>query len=161
MKPAPLSRASARSRLTVPPSSAASIAPRATIVDVARSLGRLGVFTVAARLASLDDLLGGKGPYTVFAPTDRAFAKVPKAVLDALLMDPAGMAKLLCHHVVPGIVKAPGAGALVIALPVSGPELTITRDGDAIRVDAARVVRANIRASNGVIHAIDTVLSFE
>jgi uncharacterized surface protein with fasciclin (FAS1) repeats len=128
------------------------------LLEMASSVERLSMFTAAVRTAGLEDLLGEKGPFTIFAPTDRAFRKLPSTVLTALLADPQRLARVLCHHVVPGRVKAPKQHAPGIALPVSGDELSLTAAADVFHVDEARLVKTNIRATNGVIHAIDTVL---
>jgi uncharacterized surface protein with fasciclin (FAS1) repeats len=120
--------------------------------------GRLDIFARAVMTSGLNDLLEQSGPFTVFAPTDRAFGKLPKSELDALLADGELLAKVLGHHVVPGRVKAPTLDNPRLAMPVFGDELTLTKKPDAFRVDQARLVRTNMRAKNGVIHAIDRVL---
>ena len=128
------------------------------LLGVASRVDRLSTFAMAVRAAGLADLLGTKGPFTIFAPTDRAFAKLPKPEFDALLLDAPRLAQLLCHHVVPGRVKAPKPDAPGIALPVAGPELALTAGTNEFHVEEARLVKTNMRATNGVIHAIDTVL---
>jgi uncharacterized surface protein with fasciclin (FAS1) repeats len=135
--------------------------PDQDILGVASTVDRLSVFTMAARVAGLHDVLERDGKYTIFAPTDRAFARMPKPTLDGLLADPARLAQLLCHHVVPGRVKAPKPDAPGIALPIAGPELALTAGAGSFHVDGARLVKTNIRGANGVIHAIDTVLTVE
>lgn len=134
--------------------------PRATetLIGIASTVERLSVFTAAVRSAGLEDLLSEEGPFTIFAPTDRAFQQLPHGELAALLADQPRLARVLCHHVVPGRVKAPRPQEPGIALPVSGGELSLTTAADAFHVDDARLVKTNIRATNGVIHAIDTVL---
>ncbi|HEX9562876.1 MAG TPA: fasciclin domain-containing protein [Gemmatimonadaceae bacterium] len=133
-------------------------APEHDLLGMASTVDRLSTFASAVRTAGLADLLGSKGPFTIFAPTDRAFAKLPESVLNELLADQARLATLLCHHVVPGRVKAPKPQAPRMALPVSGAELSLTAAANAFHVEDARLVKTNIRATNGVIHAIDTVL---
>ena len=101
--------------------------------------------------------LKGKGPFTVFAPTDAAFAKVPKADLDALLADKAKLAAVLTYHVVPGKVMAKDVKPGKVKT-VQGSELTVAADGGGVMVDGAKVVKTDIVADNGVIHVIDSVM---
>lgn len=128
------------------------------ILDTAWTLGRFNTFTTAARNAGLGALLTGAGPFTVFAPTDRAFAKLPERERDALMADPDKMGQLLRHHVVEGKVKAPRADEPRVATPMHGADLTITATDGVYHIGPAKLVKTNFRASNGVIHAIDTVL---
>ena len=126
------------------------------IVDVASKAGNFNTLVTAVKAADLVDTLKGPGPFTVFAPTDAAFAKVPKAKLDALLADKAALAKVLTYHVVPGKVMAADVKAGKVKT-VQGQELTVATKGG-VMVDNAKVVATDVAASNGVIHAIDTVL---
>lgn len=126
------------------------------IVDTAVKAGNFATLVTAVKAAGLVDTLKGPGPFTVFAPTDAAFAKVPKATLDALLADKAALAKVLTYHVVPGKVMAADVRAGKVKT-VEGQELTITTKSG-VMVDNAKVVATDVVASNGVIHAIDTVL---
>jgi uncharacterized surface protein with fasciclin (FAS1) repeats len=128
------------------------------ILDTAWTLGRFNTFTTAARTSGVAELLSGDGPFTVFAPTDRAFAKMPARVRDALLANPARLAEVLRHHVVEGKVKAPRQDDPRTATPMHGDDLTITATEGVYHVDLAKLVKTNFRATNGVIHAIDTVL---
>jgi uncharacterized surface protein with fasciclin (FAS1) repeats len=128
------------------------------ILDTAWTLGRFNTFTTAARSSGVAELLTGDGPFTVFAPTDRAFAKLPARERDALLADPARLAEVLRHHVVEGKVKAPRQDDPRTATPMHGDDLTITATEGVYHVEKAKLVKTNFRASNGVIHAIDTVL---
>lgn len=128
------------------------------LVETAASAGSFKTLATAIRAAGLVDSLSGKGPFTLFAPTDSAFAKLPKAELDRLLGDKARLSQVLNNHVVPGIAKAPKEGSPRSATAVSGTELKITAKDRGFRVNDARVVNGEIIASNGVIHAIDTVL---
>ena len=128
------------------------------ILDTAWTLGRFNTFTTAARNAGLEGLLTGTGPFTVFAPTDRAFAKLPEQERDALMSDPGRLAEVLRHHVVEGKVKAPRIDEPRVATPMHGADLTLTTTEGVYRVGGAKLVKTNFRASNGVIHAIDTVL---
>jgi uncharacterized surface protein with fasciclin (FAS1) repeats len=128
------------------------------IIDIAAATGRLTTFGTAIRAAGLEDLFGEFGPLTVFAPTDDAFAKMPHAELAVLLAHSAELAKVLTYHVVRDIVKAPRAGSVTTATTIQGRRLRITGDQDGYWVNGAKVVKTDLRASNGVIHAIDTVL---
>jgi uncharacterized surface protein with fasciclin (FAS1) repeats len=113
-------------------------------------------FSAVLAAAELDKVLKGKGPFTVFAPTDAAFAKIPKADLDALLKDKAKLTAVLTYHVVPGAVMAKDVKAGNVKT-VQGGMLTIGTTGG-VTVNNAKVVQADIVASNGVIHVIDTVV---
>ena len=110
----------------------------------------------AVQAAGLEQTLRGAGPFTVFAPTDAAFAKIPKADLDALLKDKAKLTAVLTYHVVPGKVMAKDVKAGKVKT-VQGSELTLGTTGG-VTVDAAKVVQADVVASNGVIHVIDSVV---
>jgi len=127
------------------------------VLTMASSSGRLKTFVKAARDAGLAGTLGGPGPFTVFAPSDRAFAKLPSRELDALLGDKSRLVSVLRRHVVNGLVRV-RAGATLGARALDGSTLAITSDNDAFQVNGARVVQMNVRASNGVIHVIDRVL---
>ena len=140
--------------------SAAAAAPKENIVQVAIAAGSFKTLVEAVKAAGLVETLSGKGPFTVFVPSDAAFAKVPKATLDALLADRAALQSVLTFHVVPGrvvaadIVRSNGAKPIT----VNGKPLAIeVRDGK-VYVNGAQVVTADIPASNGVIHVIDAVL---
>jgi uncharacterized surface protein with fasciclin (FAS1) repeats len=128
------------------------------VVETAAIAGSFKTLGTAIRAAGLVDMLSGKGPFTVFAPTDEAFAKVPQADLDALLKDKAELTQVLTYHVVSDIVKAPREGSPRSATTVNGAELQITAKDRGFRVNNATVVKTEIVASNGVIHAIDTLL---
>lgn len=126
------------------------------IVDTAVAAGSFKTLATALGAAGLVDTLKGKGPFTVFAPTDEAFAKIPKADLDALLKDKAKLTAVLTYHVVPGKVMAADVKAGKVKT-VQGSELTVTTMGG-VKVDNAHVVQTDIVADNGVIHVIDSVL---
>ena len=126
------------------------------IVDVAVKAGSFKTLVAAVQAAGLVETLKGPGPFTVFAPTDEAFAKIPKATLDGLLADKAALAKVLTYHVVSGKVMAADVKAGMVK-SVQGQELTLTTTGG-VMVNGAKVVAADVGASNGVIHVIDTVL---
>lgn len=131
-------------------------AQAADIVDTAVSAGSFKTLVAAVKQAGLVDTLKGPGPFTVFAPTDEAFAKIPKDKLDALLKDKALLTKVLTYHVVPGKVMAADVKPGTIA-SVEGQKLTLKTQGG-VMVDNAHVVKADIVADNGVIHVIDNVL---
>ena len=125
------------------------------IVDTAVGAGSFKTLAAALGAAGLVDTLKGKGPFTVFAPTDEAFAKIPKADLDVLLKDKAKLTAILTYHVVPGKVMAADVRAGKVKT-VQGSELTISTTGG-VMVDNAKVVKTDIVADNGVIHVIDSV----
>ena len=126
------------------------------IVETAVGAGQFKTLATALQAAGLVDTLKGKGPFTVFAPTDEAFAKVPKADLDALLKDKAKLTAVLTYHVVPGKVMAKDVKAGKVKT-VQGSELTIATGGG-VMVDNAKVTATDIVADNGVIHVIDSVV---
>jgi uncharacterized surface protein with fasciclin (FAS1) repeats len=126
------------------------------IVDTAVAAGSFKTLAAALQAAGLVDTLKGKGPFTVFAPTDDAFAKIPKADLDALLKDQAKLTAVLTYHVVPGTVMAKDVKAGKVKT-VQGGEITVGTMGG-VKVNDANVTKTDIAASNGVIHVIDTVL---
>lgn len=128
----------------------------ADIVDTAVAAGSFKTLVTAVQAAGLVDTLKGPGPFTVFAPTDAAFAKIPKAKLDALLADKAALTKVLTYHVVSGKVMAADVKAGKVKT-VEGSEVTLATTGG-VTVNGAKVVKADVAADNGVIHAIDTVI---
>ncbi len=131
-------------------------AQAADIVDTAVKAGNFKTLVTAIRAAGLVDTLKGPGPFTVFAPTDAAFAKIPKADLKKLLADKARLTAVLTYHVVPGTVMSTDIKPGMVTT-VQGSDVTIATDGG-VMVNNAKVVAADVTASNGVIHAIDTVL---
>ena len=126
------------------------------IVDTAVAAGSFNTLAAALKAAGLVDTLKGKGPFTVFAPTDAAFAKIPKADLDALLKDKAKLTAVLTYHVVSGKVMAKDVKAGMVKT-VQGSDLTVATMGG-VTVNGAKVTQADIVADNGVIHVIDTVV---
>lgn len=133
---------------------------KADIVDTAVDAGRFGTLAAALEAAGLVDTLKGAGPFTVFAPTDAAFAKLPAGTVESLLMpeNKDQLVSILTYHVVPGKVAASDVVALDKARTVNGQDVSIrVADGD-VMVDDARVTATDIEASNGVIHVIDSVL---
>ncbi len=141
----------------------ASISVRAQqkdIVDTAVAAGSFKTLAAALTAAGLVDTLKGAGPFTVFAPTDEAFAKLPAGTL-ADLLKPENKAKLtaiLTYHVVPGKVMASQVVSLKEAKTVNGQSAKISMSGGSVMVDGAKVVKTDIAASNGVIHVIDSVI---
>jgi uncharacterized surface protein with fasciclin (FAS1) repeats len=127
------------------------------IVDTAVAAGQFKTLAAALEKADLVSTLKGKGPFTVFAPTDAAFAKVPKADLDALLADKAKLTAVLTYHVVAGNVMAKDVKPGKVKT-VQGSELTLATSDGGVKVDGAQVVKADIVADNGVIHVIDSVV---
>lgn len=127
------------------------------IVETAREAGSFTTLLAAVDTVSLGDTLADGGPFTVFAPTDEAFAKLPAGTVESLLADLSKLTEVLTYHVVPGRVTAAEAAGLSSAKTVQGDELPISIDGG-IHVADANVVSADIEAANGVIHVIDRVL---
>jgi transforming growth factor-beta-induced protein len=130
------------------------------IVDTAVAAGSFTTLAAALQAADLVDTLKGKGPFTVFAPTDAAFAKLPVGTVEKLLK-PENKAKLqaiLTYHVVPGSVSSSQVVKLKSAKTVNGQSVAIQAANGAVRIDDANVVKADIQTSNGVIHVIDTVI---
>lgn len=132
-------------------------AQAADIVDTAKSAGSFNTLITAVGAAGLTDTLKGPGPFTVFAPTDEAFAKIPKDKLDALLKDKAALTKVLTYHVVPGKVMAADVKAGKVKT-VEGSPLSVSMNGGKVEVNDANVVKTDVLADNGVIHVIDNVV---
>lgn len=128
------------------------------IVDTAVAAGSFKTLATALEAADLIATLKGPGPFTVFAPTDAAFAKLPAGTLDGLLKDKAKLGAILTYHVVAGKVEAKDVVKLDSAKTVNGQSVTIKVMGEMVHVDNATVTATDIQASNGVIHVIDTVL---
>ncbi len=135
-------------------------AKQADIVDTAVAAGQFNTLAAALTAADLVDTLKGDGPFTVFAPTDEAFAKLPEGTVESLL-EPENRDKLvaiLTYHVVPGKVLAEDVVALNSATTVNGSDVSIAVEDGSVRIDNATVVATDIAASNGVIHVIDSVI---
>jgi uncharacterized surface protein with fasciclin (FAS1) repeats len=130
------------------------------IVAVAAGAGQFNTLIAAVKAAGLVETLQGEGPFTVFAPTDAAFAKLPKGAIDALLADKEKLTAVLTYHVLSGKVSAGDIIKMGGADPatVNGAPVHITLHDGNVFVDGAKVVTADIQASNGVIHVIDTVI---
>ena len=129
-----------------------------TVVDVAINNG-FNTLVTAVQAAGLVETLQGDGPFTVFAPTDEAFAALPEGTLDALLEDPAALADILTYHVVPGRVLAADVVGLSSATSVQGADIAIeVVDGGVVLNGTANVVTTDVEADNGVVHIIDAVI---
>jgi uncharacterized surface protein with fasciclin (FAS1) repeats len=128
------------------------------IVDTAIEAGSFNTLATALTAAGLVETLKGEGPFTVFAPTDEAFAKIPEDQLNALLADTEQLTAVLTYHVVAGKVTAADVVGLETATTVQGSEIDITVADSGVMVDNANVVATDIMASNGVIHVIDSVI---
>lgn len=136
--------------------SLASGAQAADIVDTAVAAGSFKTLATALKAAGLIDTLKGPGPFTVFAPTDDAFAKIPPEQLQALLKDKAKLTAVLTYHVVPGKVMSKDVKAGMVKT-AQGSSLTVSTTGG-VKVDNAKVTAVDIAADNGVIHVIDSVV---
>jgi uncharacterized surface protein with fasciclin (FAS1) repeats len=128
------------------------------IVETAVAAGSFTTLTSLLERADLANTLAGKGPYTVFAPTDEAFAAVPKETLDALAADPDMLRAVLLYHVVEGEARASDVASMRSAETLNGKSVRLQSNDGTVSIDGARVVKADVNASNGVIHAIDEVL---
>jgi uncharacterized surface protein with fasciclin (FAS1) repeats len=127
------------------------------IVDTAIDAGTFTTLVAAVEAAGLVETLKGEGPFTVFAPTDEAFAALPEGTVEALLADPEALAAILTYHVVAGKVMSTDLSNDMTATTVNGADVTIMTEGG-VMVNGANVVAADIEASNGVIHVIDAVI---
>ena len=129
----------------------------ADIVDTAINAGSFETLVAAVKAADLVDTLKGKGPFTLFAPNDDAFAKLPEGTVDKLLNDVPKLKKILTYHVVSGKVMAANVSKMKSAKTVEGSEVKINAS-KGVKVNDATVSKADVKADNGVIHIIDTVL---
>lgn len=128
------------------------------VVDTAIAAGSFKTLVAAIQAAGLVQQLKGAGPYTVFAPTDEAFAKIPKADLDALMKDKVKLSRVLTHHVFAGNANSKDLAMLKDLSVADGGRLLIEVGKGTLKVGGATVVKADVAASNGIIHVIDTVL---
>jgi uncharacterized surface protein with fasciclin (FAS1) repeats len=135
--------------------------PKDNILQIAAATGKFETLGQAITAAGLTATLTEAGPFTLFAPTDRAFAKMPSEDLQALLADKGKLHQLISYHLIPSKVRAPRnrLPSSVTTLDGKDLELSVVAEDGGYRVGGARIVKTNIRASNGVIHAIDTVLT--
>ncbi len=157
---APLAVQAAPAKQAAKPTTTTTATAKSTIVETAVAAGSFKTLVAAVQAAGLVDTLNGAGPFTVFAPTDEAFAKLPAGTLEMLLKpeNKAKLASILTYHVVPGAVKAADVVKLKTAGTVNGQRVDIKVDGGKVTVDGANVVTTDIACSNGVIHVIDTVI---
>lgn len=157
---APFTAQATPAKATTKPATATTATAKSTIVETAVAAGSFKTLVAAVQAAGLVDTLNGTGPFTVFAPTDEAFAKLPAGTLEMLLKpeNKAKLAAILTYHVVPGAVKAADVVKLKNAGTVNGQRVDIKVDGAKVTVDGAKVVTTDIACSNGVIHVIDTVI---
>lgn len=128
------------------------------IVETAVASGKFKTLVTAVQAAELVDTLKGKGPFTVFAPTDEAFAKLPKGTVEALLKDKKGLAAVLTYHVVPGKVMAADVVKLTTAKTAQGQSIDIVVKKSGVTINGVNVIMTDIACKNGVIHVIDAVL---
>lgn len=137
--------------------SSIAVASQGNIIDVAKKSGQFKTLLTAIKVAKLTDTLKGKGPFTVFAPTDKAFAELPKATLNNLLQHPQELAKILTYHVIAGEVPSSDVKTGDVKT-VNGQDIHFTVGQSGVMVNNAKVVKADIKASNGIIHVINKVL---
>jgi uncharacterized surface protein with fasciclin (FAS1) repeats len=144
----------------MPAPAADMAAPKKDIVDTAVAAGSFKTLATALQAAGLVETLKGKGPFTVFAPTDAAFAKLPAGTVEGLLKpeNKAKLASILTYHVVAGNVKAADVVKLTEAKTVNGQSVKISVANGGVKVDGANVVTTDIAATNGTIHVIDAVI---
>jgi len=128
------------------------------IVDTAVGAGQFKTLVKLVQEAGLVDALRGEGPFTVFAPTDEAFAKLPKSQVDALLKDKEALRRVLLYHVVQGKVMASDVTKMRSAKTLQGQNINIRVRNNTVRINDAKVIKADIVCSNGVIHVIDKVI---
>jgi len=133
-------------------------AAAADIVDTAVAAGNFNTLVAAVKAAGLVDTLKGTGPFTVFAPTDEAFAKLPPGTVEGLLKNPEQLKAILTSHVVSGAVKAADVVKITSAKTVQGSSVKIKVTGGTVMIDNAKVIKTDIATDNGIIHVIDTVI---
>jgi len=144
--------------VATPAAAQSSMAPQKDIVETAVAAGSFNTLAAALQAADLIQVLKGDGPFTVFAPTDAAFAKLPAGTVEALLKDKAKLTAILTYHVVAGNVKAADVVKLNSAKTVQGQDVQIKVVGGKVMINDATVTAADVVASNGTIHVIDTVI---
>jgi len=140
------------------PAGASACKEMKDIVDTAVEAGKFKTLVSAVKAAELVETLKGAGPFTLFAPTDEAFAKIPKEQLEALLKDKKALAQVLTYHVVPGKLLAADVAKTKSAKTAQGQSLAVTAKQGKVMINAATVQKADILCKNGVIHVIDAVL---
>lgn len=129
-----------------------------TIVDIAAADGRFSTLVAALKAANLAGTLSGKGPFTVFAPTDAAFMALPPGTVDGLLKDIPALTDVLTYHVVPGKVLASDVVKLASAKTLEGDDVNVTTSGGNVYINKSRIIQTDVIGSNGVIHVVDSVL---
>ena len=144
--------------LVAGPASGAKSTKKQSIADIASGSKQFETLTSLLAQADLVETLDGKGRFTVFAPTDAAFAKVPKSTLDALAADPEQLKAVLLYHVAPGTLTARKVVKRKSIRTLNGARVKVRANSKGVRINDARVRKTDIRASNGVIHVIDSVL---
>ena len=127
------------------------------IINTAINPGNFKTLVAAVQAAGLVDTLNGEGPFTVFAPSDEAFAKLPEGTLESLLQNPSELSKILTYHVVSGKVMSPDVAGMTSVTTVQGGNLSID-SSNGVKINEAMVITPDIECSNGVIHVIDSVL---
>ena len=135
-----------------------AVMAKKNIVETAIAAGDFKTLVAAVEAAGLAETLSGDGPFTVFAPTDAAFAKLPEGTIEALLKDKDKLSSILTYHVVPSQVTAAEVVKLTSAETVNGQTVSISANDEGVAIDGAKVVMTDIHCSNGVIHVIDEVL---
>jgi len=139
-------------------SSATQAANSGDIVATASAAGSFNTLVAAVQAAGLVETLQSDGPFTVFAPTDEAFAKLPEGTVEALIADPDKLRQILLYHVVPGKVMAADVVTLKSATTAQGSDVAIVLADGGVQINQAKVTATDIETSNGVIHVIDTVI---
>lgn len=142
---------------SVTPSQEEVVVPEENLVEVARAAGNFNTLLTAVETAGLTEALS-TGEYTVFAPTDEAFAKLPQGSLDGLLADPSALANVLKYHLLDGKVMANEVVLINVAATSNGGQVTFSASESGVKINSANIVATDILAKNGVIHVIDTVL---
>ncbi|MFZ2357905.1 MAG: fasciclin domain-containing protein [Anaerolineae bacterium] len=142
----------------LPPADAASEAPMMDIVDTAVAAGSFNTLVAAVQAAGLEEALRGEGPFTVFAPTDEAFAAIPAETLQGLLADPEALSQILLYHVLPGKVMAASVADGLSVETLQGAPVTFSAADGTAKINDATIVATDIEAANGVIHVIDAVI---
>ncbi len=130
----------------------------ADVVDAAVAAGSFNTLVAAVKAAGLVEVLKGPGPFTVFAPTDEAFAKLPAGTVEALLADKEKLSQILTYHVVPGRLEAKAVVGMNQLKTVQGSMLTVGSSASGAKVDGANIIKTDIATGNGIIHVIDTVV---
>ncbi|MCA6612963.1 MAG: fasciclin domain-containing protein [Pseudanabaena sp. M158S2SP1A06QC] len=149
------------STISAKPTKLSEVTKKQNIVEIASSNNSFTTLVAAVKAAGLVDTLSGKGPFTVFAPTNEAFAKLPKGTVDFLLKpeNKAALLKVLTYHVVPGTIYAKDiqSGSTLVKT-VDGSSIKVTKTNKNVVIDNSKVIKADVKASNGVIHVINNVL---